>query len=52
LYLLREAEALARELGSPAFVVTAPFNGTLAQILPPLGYAETNRVFSKVFYDA
>jgi GNAT superfamily N-acetyltransferase len=47
LKLLRAAEAKARALGSPGLQVTAPFEGDLFQVLPRVGYRETNRVFFK-----
>jgi GNAT superfamily N-acetyltransferase len=45
LKLLRAAEDHARAAGSPALMVSAPTGGRLAEILPRLGYRETNRVF-------
>lgn len=45
--LLRAAEELAREAGSPALLVSAPYGGRLAEVLPGLGYRETNRVFMR-----
>ena len=48
LKLLRAGEALARELGSPGLLVSAPFDGDLAKVLPRVGYRESNRVFFKV----
>jgi GNAT superfamily N-acetyltransferase len=47
LKLLRAAEDKARDLGSSGLLVSAPSGGTLAQVLPRVGYAETNRVFFK-----
>jgi len=47
LKLLRAAEDLARRLGSPGLLVSAPFEGDLFKVLPRIGYAETNRVFFK-----
>ena len=52
LALLRAAEDLARELGSPGLLVSAPFEGDLFRVLPRRGYAETNRVFFKKVSDA
>lgn len=49
LKLLREAESHARGLGSPGILVSAPFGGNLAEVLPHLGYQETNRVFFRGF---
>jgi hypothetical protein len=45
--LLRAAEAHAREARSPGLLVSAPYGGRLARVLPHLGYRETNRVFFK-----
>ena len=47
LKLLRAAEQKAAALGSPALLVSAPFGGDLAEVLPHVGYVETNRVFCK-----
>jgi GNAT superfamily N-acetyltransferase len=47
LKLLRAAEDHARREGSPALMASAPTGGRLAEILPRLGYRETNRVFLK-----
>jgi GNAT superfamily N-acetyltransferase len=47
LKLLRAAEAKARDLGSPGLLVSAPYGGKLFQLLPRLGYTETNRIFFK-----
>jgi GNAT superfamily N-acetyltransferase len=47
LKLLAAAEQKAAELGSPGLLVSAPFEGKLFELLPKLGYAETNRVFFK-----
>lgn len=47
LRLLARAEALAAELGSPGFLVSAPFEGDLHKLLPKCGYRETNRIFFK-----
>ncbi len=52
LKLLREAEVKARELGSPGLLVSAPYGGKLFELLPKLGYAETNRIFFKRLADA
>jgi GNAT superfamily N-acetyltransferase len=43
--LLREAEHLAKDLGAKGLLVSAPFGGRLAEVLPKAGYTETNRVF-------
>ena len=45
--LIRAAEVHAAEAGSPRLMVGTPSDGPLVSILPRLGYAETNRVFSK-----
>jgi GNAT superfamily N-acetyltransferase len=47
LKLLRRAENHAREAGAPGLLVSAPFGGRLAEVLPHVGYRETNRVFFK-----
>lgn len=47
LKLLVAAEHLAEQLKSPGLLVSAPFGGKLADLLPRCGYAETNRVFFK-----
>jgi GNAT superfamily N-acetyltransferase len=49
LKLLHAAEEHARAAGSPALMVSAPTGGRLAEILPRLGYRETNRVFLRDF---
>jgi len=47
--LLKAAEQRAKEKGAVAFLISSPFNGRLAAILPSCGYTETNRVFFKGF---
>lgn len=47
LRLLRAAEQHARDIKAPGLLVSAPFGGRLAEVLPRVGYAETNRVFFK-----
>lgn len=47
LKLLKAAEAQAKEAGSPGLLISAPYGGRLAQVMPRLGYRETNRVFFK-----
>lgn len=47
LKLLRAAEDKARELGSPGLLVSAPYGGALFNVLPRIGYIESNRVFFK-----
>lgn len=50
--LLRDAEERARVIGSPGLLVSAPYAGKLFELLPRLGYAETNRIFFKRTVDA
>ena len=45
LKLIRAAEDHAKERGSPCLFISAPFGGILADVLPHVGYRETNRVF-------
>ena len=45
LLLLKDAETLATEFGAFGLLVSAPFGGRLAEVLPNKGYTETNRVF-------
>lgn len=45
LKLLHEAEQIARQLGAVGFFVSAPTGSRLAQVLPGVGYRETNRLF-------
>lgn len=47
LALLHEAERVARDAGAAALLVSAPFGGRLAEVLPAVGYQETNRVFCR-----
>lgn len=47
LRLIRTAERHAKDIGSPGLLVSAPFGGRLATLLPRIGYNETNRVFLK-----
>lgn len=49
LKLLQTAEDYAKGIGSPGLLVSAPFGGVLAEVLPHVGYVETNRVFFKGF---
>ena len=49
LKLRRAAEQSAKALHSPGLLVSAPFGGDLAEVLPHTGYVETNRVFFKGF---
>jgi GNAT superfamily N-acetyltransferase len=45
LRLLHEAEKYALKNNLPGLLVSAPFGGDLAVVLPHVGYIETNRVF-------
>lgn len=45
LKLLREAEKLAQSIGASGMFVSAPAHGRLAQVLPKVGFHESNRVF-------
>lgn len=45
--LLMAAEGKAREIGSPGLFVSAPFHGSLWEVLPRMGYREANRSFFK-----
>lgn len=47
LALLRAAEVLATEENASGLLVSAPHGGRLAEVLPHVGYRETNRVFFK-----
>lgn len=47
LKLLVAAEDKARELGVPGLLVTAPMGSRLADLLPKMGFRETNRAFFK-----
>lgn len=49
LKLLRTAEKYAKEKGSPGLVVSAPYGGSLAEVMSRIDYKETNRVFFKSF---
>jgi GNAT superfamily N-acetyltransferase len=49
--LLKAAEAKARELGAGGLLVSAPYGGSLAAVLPRYGYRDANRVFFKRFSD-
>ena len=49
LKLLREAEDYAKERGSPGLLVAAPAGGSLAMVLPGIGYVETTRAFFRKF---
>jgi GNAT superfamily N-acetyltransferase len=45
LKLLHLAEDYAEEIGSPGLLISAPLGSNLAEVLPRVGYVETNRVF-------
>ena len=47
LALLKAAEAIALERGSPGLLVSAPAGGVLSRVLPGVGYAMSNQVFFK-----
>ena len=47
--LLRAAEDLAKDLGAKGVLISAPFGGRLAEVLPRSGYKESNRVFFRGF---
>ena len=51
LKLIRAAEAHAREVGSPALLISAPINGVLDRVLHGMDYCMTNTVFMKAFRD-
>lgn len=48
LRLLKQIEADAKQAGAQAMLVGAPIGGPLAEVLPRVGYDETNRTFLKV----
>lgn len=49
LKLIKDCENHATKLGSPGLLMSAPMGGSLAEILPKVGYKETNRVFFRKF---
>lgn len=49
LKLLSEAEKYSKNAGALGALVSAPIGGDLAEVLPHIGYTETNRVFFKGF---
>lgn len=51
LKLLRAAEDWAKEASAKGILISAPFGGSLAEVLPHVGYTETNRVFFRNFSD-
>lgn len=52
LRIIREAERISREAGSPGLMITAGVGSSLAELLPRIGYEETNRVFFRKNPDA
>ena len=51
LKLIRSAESCAKEGGAPCLFISSPFGGNLAEVLPQVGYTETNRVFFRNLAD-
>lgn len=49
LKLLNAAEHYAKDIGACGLLVSAPIGGNLAEVLPHVGYTETNRVFFRNF---
>lgn len=49
LRLLKAGEDYAKKICSLGLLVSTPYGGNLAEIMPRLGYSETNRVFFKGF---
>lgn len=49
LRLLNLAEERARSIGAPGLLISAPYGGILAGVLPRVGYAPSNTVFFKGF---
>ncbi len=47
LRLIRRAEQCARDLSSPALIISVPINGDLDKLLPRLRYIATNKAYSK-----
>lgn len=47
--LIRRAERHAKDKGSPGLFISAPSESRLIDVLPFMGYNETNRVFMKRF---
>lgn len=43
--LLKQAETLAAARGCPGLLVSTPAEGALADVLPRLGYVESNRIY-------
>ena len=49
LKLLHFVEKCMQEKGAQGLLVSAPYGGSLAEVLPKIGYKETNRVFFRGF---
>lgn len=45
--LIKAAEQFSANAGSPGLLISAPYGGDLAELLPKMEYVETNRVFFK-----
>lgn len=45
--LIREMEKISAELGAIGVLVSAPFGGRLAEVMPGLKYRQTNQIFFK-----
>lgn len=52
LKLLKEAERIALESGSNGLLISTPIDGNLCEVLPHVGYEETNRVFFRKLANA
>jgi len=52
LKLLRAAETYAKGANACGMLVSAPLEGALVEVLPHVGYTETNRVFFRSLADA
>lgn len=52
LKLLKEAEEHSLLAGALGVLVSAPFGGNLAEVLPHVGYTETSRVFFRKLVNA
>ena len=51
LRLLKAVEQKCKEVGAKGLLVSSPSGGRLAEVMPRLGYAESNVVFFKGFDD-
>jgi GNAT superfamily N-acetyltransferase len=49
LKILKAAENYAKEILASGILITAPLGSNLAEVLPHVGYVETNRVFFRNF---